>query len=84
MKTDYEVHPASNATGIESSLSLGIKRAGHEADHSPPSTAEIKNAWSYTFTCRGAWLSTGKTLPLPLNPSLTSIQKCENCITTKF
>jgi hypothetical protein len=29
-------------------LSLGVKRPGREADHSPPSTAEVKNAWSYT------------------------------------
>jgi hypothetical protein len=25
-----------------------VKRSGREADHSPPSTAEVKNAWSYT------------------------------------
>jgi hypothetical protein len=31
-------------------LSLGIKWMGHEADHSPPSSAEVKNACSYTFT----------------------------------
>jgi hypothetical protein len=23
---------------------------GHEADHSPPSTAKVKNIWSYTST----------------------------------
>jgi hypothetical protein len=23
---------------------------GHEADHSPPSSAQVKNAWSYTST----------------------------------
>jgi hypothetical protein len=28
----------------------GVKRPGREADHSPPSIAEVKNAWSYTFT----------------------------------
>jgi len=28
---------------------LGVKRPGREADHSPPSVAEIKNAWSYIF-----------------------------------
>jgi hypothetical protein len=26
------------------------KAAGREADHSPPSSAEVKNAWSYTST----------------------------------
>jgi len=31
-------------------LSLGVKQPGHEADHSPPSSAEIKNAWSCTST----------------------------------
>jgi hypothetical protein len=30
--------------------SLGVKRPGREADHSPPSSAEVKNAWSYTST----------------------------------
>jgi hypothetical protein len=29
-------------------LSLGVKRPKHEADHSPPSSAEVKNEWSYT------------------------------------
>jgi hypothetical protein len=33
-----------------SSVSLGIKRPGREAHHSPPSSAEIKNAWRYTST----------------------------------
>jgi hypothetical protein len=29
---------------------LGVKLLGHEADHSCPSNAEVKNAWSYTST----------------------------------
>jgi len=29
---------------------LGVKRMGLEADHSPSSSVEIKNAWSYTST----------------------------------
>jgi hypothetical protein len=28
--------------------SPGVKRPGREVDHSPPSSAEIKNEWSYT------------------------------------
>jgi hypothetical protein len=28
----------------------GVKRKGREADHSPPTTAEVKNAWIYTTT----------------------------------
>jgi hypothetical protein len=31
-------------------LSLGVKQPGCEADHSPPSSAKVKNAWSYTST----------------------------------
>jgi hypothetical protein len=31
-------------------LSLGVKRPGHEADHSPQCNAEVKNACSYIFT----------------------------------
>jgi hypothetical protein len=29
------------------SVSLGVKLPGREADHSPPSRTEVKNAWSY-------------------------------------
>jgi hypothetical protein len=44
---------------VPRALSLGIKRPKREADHSPPSSAEVRNAWSYNFTlntpaCRGA------------------------------
>jgi hypothetical protein len=31
-------------------LSLRVKRPGREAYHSPPSSGEVKNAWSYTST----------------------------------
>jgi hypothetical protein len=31
-------------------LSPGAKRAGREADHSPPTVAEVKNTWTYTST----------------------------------
>jgi hypothetical protein len=31
-------------------FSVRVKRPGREADHSPPSSAEVKNAWSYTST----------------------------------
>jgi hypothetical protein len=30
-------------------VSLGVKWLGHEANHSPPSNAEVRKAWSYTF-----------------------------------
>jgi hypothetical protein len=35
---------------IINTISLGVKRPRREADHSPPSSAEVKNAWSYTST----------------------------------
>jgi hypothetical protein len=31
-------------------LSLGIKRPKREADHSPPTSAEVKKTWVYTST----------------------------------
>jgi hypothetical protein len=55
---------------VPGALSLGVKRLGREADHSSPSSAEVKNAWSSTSTpsigLHGMVLSlsTG-TLPLP-------------------
>jgi hypothetical protein len=35
---------------VPGTLSLGVKRPGREADQSPPSSAEVKNAWSYIST----------------------------------
>jgi hypothetical protein len=42
-------HPTSYPmnTGV---ISQGLKRPRREADHSPPSSAEVKNAWSCTST----------------------------------
>jgi hypothetical protein len=47
----------------------GLKCPGCEADHSPPSSAKIEGAWSYTSTPRmyswhDAYLSSGKNLRL--------------------
>jgi hypothetical protein len=61
---------------VPGALSLGVKRPKREADHSPPSSAEVKNAWSYTstppFRLHGVVFSqtAEKTLPLPLPSSL--------------
>jgi len=35
---------------VPGALSLRVKWPGREADHSPSSSAEVKNAWSYTST----------------------------------
>jgi hypothetical protein len=55
---------------VSGAVSLGVKRPGCEADHSLPSNAEFKNAWSYTSTPQYAFMawcsvkkSTGTTLP---------------------
>jgi hypothetical protein len=34
-----------------------VKRPGHEADHSPPASAEVKNAWSCTYTSQYAFMA---------------------------
>jgi hypothetical protein len=35
---------------VPGALSLEVKRPGREAHHSPPSSAEVKNAWRYIST----------------------------------
>jgi hypothetical protein len=35
---------------VRESLSPGVKRPGREADHSPPTSAEVKKTWVYTST----------------------------------
>jgi hypothetical protein len=42
---------------ILGALSPGIKWLEREADHSPPSNAEVKNAWSYTSTLPYAFMT---------------------------
>jgi len=31
---------------VPGALSMGVKQPGHKADHSPLSSAEVKNVWS--------------------------------------
>jgi hypothetical protein len=35
---------------IRGALSPGVKWSGHEDEHPRPSSAEVKDAWSYTYT----------------------------------
>jgi hypothetical protein len=35
---------------VPGALSLGVKRQGREADHSPPTSAEVNKMWIYTST----------------------------------
>jgi hypothetical protein len=45
-------HPTSCPMGT-GALTPGVKRPGREDDYSPPSSAEVKNTWSYTSTLHG-------------------------------
>jgi hypothetical protein len=66
---------------LAGTLSLKVKRPGREADHSPPSSAEVNNAWTYTFPApayfhcvmRSLKKSTGTILPLSYCYSVTPI-----------
>jgi len=42
---------------VPGSLSMGVNGQGREADHSPPSSAEVKNAWSYTSNPQHVFMS---------------------------
>jgi hypothetical protein len=35
---------------VPGALSPGVKQPGHEVDHSPPTSAELKKMWIYTST----------------------------------
>jgi len=45
IQTGSGAHPASHPM-VSGVLTLGVNWLGHETDNSPPSTAEVKNAWS--------------------------------------
>jgi hypothetical protein len=66
-------HPASYPMDT-GAFSLAVKRPGREADHSPPSSAEVKNAWSCTSTPP---IRLHGDLPLPL---LSVSRKSYRCI----
>jgi hypothetical protein len=62
--------PALRFTQPPIQLIPGVKWPGHEADHSSPTSAEVKKMWIYTsipIHFHGVvlnWLSTGTTSPL--------------------
>jgi hypothetical protein len=68
-----------------------VKRSGREADHSPPSSAGVKNAWSYNSTPPYVFKalcsvkqSTGTTLPYLIACRKSSLfkQRCFSCVRT--
>jgi hypothetical protein len=53
----HRVQNGSGAQWLPGALSLGINVPGREADHSPPSSAEVKNEWSYTSTPQHSFMT---------------------------
>jgi hypothetical protein len=49
VQTGSGVHPTSHKMGTGDSFP-GVKRQGREADHSPPTGAEVKKMWISTST----------------------------------
>jgi hypothetical protein len=47
VQTGSGVHPTTYTMGTGGSFP-GVKRPGREADHSPPTSAEVKKMWIYT------------------------------------
>jgi hypothetical protein len=45
----------------------GVKRPGREADHSPPTSAEVKNTWLYTSTPPYVYISVRFLSPFPFS-----------------
>jgi hypothetical protein len=49
VQTGSGVHPTSYKIGTGGSFP-GVKRQGREANHSPPTSAEVKKMWIYRST----------------------------------
>jgi hypothetical protein len=49
VQTGSGVHPTSYKIGTGGTFP-GVKRQGREADHSPPTSAEVKKMWIYAST----------------------------------
>jgi hypothetical protein len=45
VQTGSEAHPASCTVGTGGSFPGGKARPGRDADHSPPSSADVKKGW---------------------------------------
>jgi hypothetical protein len=60
----FGIHPASHRMGVERSLRQ-VKQLGSTVNHSTPSSAVVKNVWSYNSIPSYTFLElTGVTLPL--------------------
>jgi hypothetical protein len=70
---------------IPGALSPGVKLPGREADHSSPTSVEVKKTWIFTSTTPYVfmgivlnWLSTRTTLPYSSQLLITSLWYIEN------
>jgi hypothetical protein len=62
-------------------LSSGVKQSERGADHSPPSSAKFKKAWSYTSTLPNAfmtWCLIKNTAALPLRLFWNALNPCSS------
>jgi hypothetical protein len=50
VNTGFEAHPVSLSNGHQGFFLTGVKRPVREAEHSPPTSAEVKKIWAYTST----------------------------------
>jgi hypothetical protein len=56
VQTGSGAHPTSYLMGTGSSFP-GVKWPGRKADHSPPTSAEVKKIWIYTSTTPYAFIA---------------------------
>jgi len=54
IQIDSGAHPAS-IQWVSGAVTPGVKWSRHEAGYAPPSTAKVKNVWSYTSNVSVAW-----------------------------
>jgi hypothetical protein len=80
----HRVHTGSGSHPALYGMCTGGKAAGREADHSPPSSTDVKNAWRYTSTPKYvfmAWWLVKHRATLPLlylnNNSKPIIHRCK-------
>jgi hypothetical protein len=58
-----------------------VKRPGHEVNHSPTSSPEVKNEWSLPLPpYMSSWHGQGKTLPLYLTFIVGIINICKKIV----
>jgi len=58
---------------IPRTLPPRVRRSGHEVDHSPPSSAEVKNEWSYTSTAAYVFVTCTGTCTFAFTLQLTGL-----------